>query len=90
MPYRLNPFTGGMDYYEESSNIVSIPPANMCRVKNIYVDPSTNKTIVKWEDVPGGEEYSVKSDPPEGMCKVVNVYVDPVTERTIVKYEGET
>ena len=90
MPYKLNPFTGELNYYEKSSSIISVPPVTMCVVKNMYVDPVGNKLMIKWDDVPGGEEYALESAPPQGMCKVSNLYVNPETGKLVIKYEGET
>lgn len=89
MPWKLNPFTGDMDYYGTVSFITSSPPADMCQVNNLYVNPATNKLIIKWDDIPGGNSDALKSDPPQGMYRVVNLYVNPSTGRLIVKYSTE-
>jgi len=37
---------------KESSKINSIPPPGKCKVVNIYVDPSTNKLVIEYDDTP--------------------------------------
>ena len=88
MPYKLNPITQKLDYYSTANVVVTDPPATMCRVTNIYVDPNLNKTIIKYETVAGGGTGSITSDPPTGKYKVTNVYVNPSTGRLIVKYDN--
>jgi hypothetical protein len=40
-------------YKKMSGNIVfSFPPRGKCKVVNIYVDPSTSKLIVEYDDIP--------------------------------------
>ena len=36
----------------EVSGVPSNPPSGKCRVLNLYVDPVTEKLIVKWDDTP--------------------------------------
>jgi len=34
---------------------LSLPPAGFLKIKNIYVDPATNKTVVEFKDEPEEE-----------------------------------
>ena len=89
MPYKLNPFTGDLNFYTELGAIVqSSPPSNMCRVTNLYVDPADgNRLTVKYDDVLGGDEHIINSDPPTGKCRVTNLYVNPVDGKMVVDYD---
>ena len=69
------------------SKIVSYPPADMYQVTNIYVNPTTGKTVVDYEDTPGIPLGAIRSFPPEGCCRVTNIYVNPTTNKTVVQYE---
>ena len=72
-----------------SSVVVSAPPENMCRVVNIYINPSTNKLVVDWDDSPGGVSAGIISLPPKNMCKITNIFVNPETEKMEVFYESD-
>ena len=36
--------------YEESENIISRPPKGGCKVTNIFVDPSTDRVEIQYND----------------------------------------
>ena len=63
----------------------SKPPEGAYRVTNIYVDPSTSRLFIEYDDVPGGEGYPTA--PPQGTCKVTNLWVDPQTGKLTVEYD---
>jgi len=68
------------------AKIESNPPSGECKVTNLYVNPTSGKLVVEYDDVPGGRDL-VESNPPAGNCKVTNVYIDIVTGKFVVKYE---
>ena len=37
---------------QTTAGMVSKPPSGKCRVTNLYVDPSTGKVVVEYEDTP--------------------------------------
>lgn len=68
----------------EGAPILSSPPEGGRRVTNIYVDPVSNKTVIKWDDEVGLVEEII-SNPPAGCKKVTNIYV--LNGKTVLEYE---
>jgi hypothetical protein len=46
MPWKYNPFTDEMQYYEKDSD----PPLSGYQIVNMYVDKVSGKLIVEYED----------------------------------------
>lgn len=48
MPWKFNPFTNNLTYYEKPT--ISVPPPGDYEVKNVYVDSDTGKLAVEFDD----------------------------------------
>ena len=92
MPYKVNPITGSLDYYEVlpagSGRIVSVPPTDCYPVTNLFVTSGGNLQV-EWDDSPttGGEVY-LGTVPPQGATPVVNLYVN--NGKLVVEYDDES
>ena len=56
MPYKVNPMTGDLTYYEEAAaapdTITSSVPTGKYLVTNMYVDPVTLRLVVEYDNTP--------------------------------------
>ena len=88
MPYKINPFTGDLNYYKDGGvYITSYPESDEYRVGNIVYDSETSKIMVHYDDTPGGDAASIPSNPDIGDHQVVNIYYDASTEKVMAWYD---
>jgi hypothetical protein len=89
VPYKYNVLNNQLDFYESTGSVViTDPPSTMYKVTNLYVDPATNKLIVKYDNTAGLSAGSIISTPPTGKYRVTNVFVNPTNGRLIVRYDN--
>jgi len=78
MPYKVNPHTGNLTYYERGVPSGGTPG----KVLSVDVDGAT----VVWKDGTDVMSTSI-SNPPSGMFRVTNLYVDSATGKLTVEYD---
>jgi len=88
----INDNGDGWEWVEPANTIgnviISNPNENGRRVTNIYVNASTGKTVVEYEDSYSAEAVEVVSKPPTGHYRVTNIYIDTTTNKTTVEYDN--
>lgn len=47
---RVRRIFGDLGGWIMSVTVISIPPDNMCRVNNLYVNPQTGEFVIEYED----------------------------------------
>jgi len=90
MPYRYNPFTDKLDYYQEAAEgtpILSIPGGTDYRIKALRLNASGH-IVVTYDDTPGVAGGYISSDPGSGEYLIKALRLDS-GKKIVVTYDGD-
>ena len=89
MPYKYNPFTDKLDYYEpaQGTPILSIPGETDYRIKALRLD-ADGKVVVTYDENPGGTAGYISSSPGSGEYLIKALRLDSDL-KIVFTYDGD-